>query len=157
MKSFNKKGFTMVELIVAIALSSFIMLGLVSFTMSMGKVFVESKRENDKQLIMSIVKSYLKEKLTMAKTIETEGDSTLDKLEFKHDSIYLNDIKVLNKSIYDNVKITGSISGFGSVMKIDLNVAYSDGKTKSEIFCVKTLNKHNIDIPEPISAIYFKD
>ena len=155
MKRLNKRGFTLSELIVTVAISSIIMIALSSFASVVGRVFTDSKIKNEQQLMLSIIKEYIKKELTLAEDITMTGDLSFEKLSFQNNVILKNDVNAFDDSFYGSQTITADVYGLGSLLYFRITIEKAE-KVISEEFVLKTLNKINIDIPNRVTEIYYK-
>ncbi len=155
MINLNKKGFTLIEVIATVAITSLVMVALMSFFSVVSNVFVSSALESEERLVISSVKGYLKNELVYKVAISNTGDATYNKLEFADGKLYKNGVQVFTNKFYGNTKIYGTVTGTASVLTFTLQV--KNGTTnRSEIYVVKTLNKTDLNISVPVSVLYYK-
>ncbi len=154
MKKLNSKGFTLTEVLAAITLSLIITLALSSFVSAFGNIYSATRERNEKQLMMSITKEYLKSQLAHAQNITPSGGEGHQRLEFKNGRIYKNADLVFDEDFYAGYQIAVTASGQGSAINFSAGVFGDDGSLEDE-FAVKTLNTLNIDMPDPVGVIYF--
>lgn len=155
MRIFNRKGFTLIEVVATVAIASLVMVALVSFFSVVSKVFVSSALESEERLIASSAKAYLKNELTYVAEIAVSGDGSFSELEFTGGRIYKNGVQVFDNEFYGNTSIYGEVTGLGSVLTFNLRV--ENGETdRSEVYVIKTLNKVDTTISTPVTVLYYK-
>jgi prepilin-type N-terminal cleavage/methylation domain-containing protein len=155
LKTLNRNGFTLIEVVATVAIASLVMVALVSFFSVVSKVFVSSAVESELRLISSSAKAYLKNELTYVTEIGVSGDGTYGKIEFIDGRIIKDGVQVFDNEFYGNTSIYAEVTGQGSVLTFTLRVEKGETE-RSEIYAIKTLNKVNTTISTPITVIYYK-
>lgn len=155
MKTLNRKGFTLIEVVATVAIASLVMVALVSFFSVVSKVFVSSAVESELRLVSSSAKAYLKNELTYVTEVGVSGDGTYNKIEFTGGRIIKNDIQVFDNEFYRNTNIDAEITGQGSVLTLTLSLE-KGGTERSEVYVIKTLNKIDTAISTPVTVLYYK-
>lgn len=160
MKTLNRKGFTLIEVVATVAIASLVMVALVSFFSVVSKVFVSSAVESELLLLSSSAKAYLKNELTYATEIGVSDDGTYNKIEFTggrifNKDIHGNDLQVFDNDFYGNTSIDGEIKGEGSILTLTLTIEKGETERK-EVYVIKTLNKVDTAISTPVKIIYYK-
>lgn len=151
----DKRGFTLIEVIATVAVSSILMVTLVTFFSLVSNIFVETALESESRLVMSSAKAYLRNELTYPVDIKVAADATYDKLEFAGGRLYKNGVQVFNNEFYGNTTIEGTATGLGSLLTFQLTVR--NGTTaRTETFVLKTLNKTDNAFSTATSVIYYK-
>ncbi len=89
----NKKGFTIVELIIAVAIIAMVMVSVIAGFTSVAAVNLHTKRQQEIDSVMRTVKEYAKEAVVSGSEVET-GTGTF-KLRDGSNFYTLNDIKVV--------------------------------------------------------------
>jgi len=122
----NKKGFTLIEALVSLAIFSLILIGLLSAMLTAYKITLENKLRNEAVQIA-------REKINMFKT-------TLDTNMFKHENCLEADdndkvIRRLRNSNYPFF-VVGKIEDKGYIYQLQVIVC---DKNKKEIYKTKTL------------------
>ena len=166
----NKKGFTLVEIIVSIALASIILMlvGTIIVTSS-GLLTNSSKRDSDKRIVDSIIE-YVRGEIeysTDIRLVDTNSkyvpDVSKDKnwhyFYVKDGTLYRDGVQVFNKDFYSNCTFIMTAKGdYNSSQRLDIKYSLDDND--GEVYTSRdTVMLLNLTVSEEIqkNALYTGD
>ena len=143
----NNKGMTLVELVVALAVTSIILASVGSILFLSFKVFNDVNQSNEDKLIGDTVYEFIVDKVIMASSLEIVNEQNIvvdetDTITINTDGRFIyNGVDLYGDVYYNNKKLTLSISQYGTDT-VSVNVfVWEDNKiTYTAGSVVKMLN-----------------